>query len=211
MATSSVDVWNDPEVRATLQACRHRQHSKRTILLRGLSEGFLVEDLALKLARSDAIDPRAFDDEGMTALHWAARRGYPEVLNVLLERGVPVQSQDHQGCSTFDHVMLQHLRTDQDGVEPPSMTEVALLRVLIKAGGRPEVIFHAPAPGVGLAFNQHMAYLNAWRGADGVLPALRRGIDAIRLAVEVDTVRPAPGGASPDDTVPWPVRARPRL
>lgn len=176
--------WNDPDVQTALQEHRDRAITNRRTLLNGLHDNFLNEALALRLARSERIDPNAWDDNAWTALHWAVHRQYPAVVSVLLERGVSVHEQDDTGCAAFDRLMLNHLALDPAGHEPPSDPEVQLLRVLLPAGAHPVVILRPPRPINGITKNEHLNYVKAWRHS-----ALSRGIEAVRLALEVETVR----------------------
>lgn len=204
-------VSSPADVRARLDAAMelYRQHQARgrRALLQGLSEDALDETVALLLARSERVDPLAWDHDAWTALHWATRRQYPTVVEALLERGVPVHEQDDRGCAAFDRLMLDHLAHDPEGAEPPDAAEVLLLRALLPAGGRPVVIAHPPRPHHGLSTAQHLAYVNAWRHS-----ALRRGVDAVRLALEVEKVRtPSPTDDPAASSMPLQPKPRARL
>lgn len=77
------------------------------VLLESASRGEL--DTLVKALKAGA-DPMSEDEEGRTALHWAADRGYLEAARTMIAAGTPVDCRDADGLTplayaiTCDHV-----------------------------------------------------------------------------------------------------------
>jgi ankyrin repeat protein len=68
---------------------------------------------------------------GMTALHWAAARGNPQMLQDLLDAGAPMI--DAEGFGTPLHTAL-HQRWSSFGYRPGESDYIGVVRVLLDAG-----------------------------------------------------------------------------
>jgi ankyrin repeat protein len=55
---------------------------------------------AAKYLLDRGVDPGARDEQGQTALHWAAWSPQPEIIKLLLERGAPVDAKDRRFHAT---------------------------------------------------------------------------------------------------------------
>jgi len=85
----------------------------------------------------------AFDDDGDTPLHWAARLGTLETMRVLIERGSGVRAVNHRGETPLHQVLQRY-----DGDAPEN---VAMVRLLVASGADVNAVDHAGRTPVAIA------------------------------------------------------------
>lgn len=118
----------------------------RPDIVKAASLGRTDEVVAL-LDQGAPVD-QPYPDEQRTLLHYACKRGAPELVGVLLERGADVKVKDAGGMTPFDLA----LNLDQHGPRASS-GQVACAVQLLKAGHQVD----AAADAEGLTFLHRMA------------------------------------------------------
>ena len=107
-------------VRALLEAGAdlRANTSQRFTLVRGV---VLLRDSALIGEFLDrGLDPEQTDPNGWNMLHWAASYGYVDVVSLLVDRGLNLESTNHEGKTAADIVRARRDRTAkalEDGVD----------------------------------------------------------------------------------------------
>src|ERR1700748_1236910 len=59
------------------------------------------------LLANKEVDVKYTDEKGRTALHYAAHRGYPDIVKLLIADGADINYEDHQGETPLYFACLQ--------------------------------------------------------------------------------------------------------
>ena len=80
------------------------------------------------------VDPKAPDDKGMSALHYAARNGFAAVARTLLDQGVKVNGKSKRGWTPLFDALYRH------NSYPPDSKSEAIVDLLLARGAEVNVI-----------------------------------------------------------------------
>jgi hypothetical protein len=74
-------------------------------------------EAVVKLLLDKGVDPRAADQDRMTALHWAGASGSVAIADILLDRGVPLEVTNQWGGTVLDSTVYFAVRAPRPGVD----------------------------------------------------------------------------------------------
>ena len=84
---------------------------------------------AIRLALDLGLPITCSDDQGFTALHWAAWHGHIEATKILLEKGAPLEQENNYGGTVIDSAVWGYANSDGLGQNAD-----AIIRLLHGAG-----------------------------------------------------------------------------
>ncbi|MBF0193045.1 MAG: ankyrin repeat domain-containing protein [Magnetococcales bacterium] len=94
----------------------------------GYTEEKKLEKYLLNNIKTTMIDVNATGSRGSTLLHWAARKGYPTIVQYLIEKGADTTRFDHYGTTPIQAAI--------DGMTPQTGKIVHLLQEAINQKGK---------------------------------------------------------------------------